>query len=99
MATKTNTAFNIGAFSWSWIFIAAVLLGLASFKSGERIAAAFSYLILVSVILIDGETAIKNIQNNTLFGSGTSNDTNITSNTPLAPAPSKQQIINQSRGN
>ena len=43
----------------AWAVIAFVLVSAASFKSTESLAAAFSWLILISVILINGQQALK----------------------------------------
>jgi hypothetical protein len=67
-ATATNPlAFDFVPFGISWVFVGFVLLILASFPASEKFAAMFAYLILVSAVLIEGPTALKNLQSGTPF--------------------------------
>lgn len=44
---------------WGWLFIFIVLLSASSFKSTQSLAAAFSWLILISVLLVNGQSLFR----------------------------------------
>jgi len=46
----------------SWIVIAAILMIASDFEATSRLSLAFTLLLLVAVIMADGERAIKNVE-------------------------------------
>lgn len=45
----------------AWVVVAAVLMMASDFDATSRLAMGFSVLLLVAVVLVDGEPAIKNV--------------------------------------
>lgn len=68
-----------------WGFIAAVLLAMAEFDSTASLAAAFAWLILVSVLLINGKAVLDVVNQMTSLTSTTKTTTKTTTTSP-APA-------------
>jgi hypothetical protein len=52
----------------AYVFVAGVLIALADFRQTEPLATALALLILISILLVYGTTAIANVQS--LVGGG-----------------------------
>ena len=47
---------NKGRFAAAWIFLTVILIGMASFRGSDKLAASFAWLIFVASLLINGES-------------------------------------------
>ena len=56
---NTDPATGVAMNLFAWIGISVVLVGMAQFNSTAKLAATFSYLILVAVVLTNGIAASK----------------------------------------